>query len=153
MKALLTPGAIKKFRRTSWRFQTTFHTPLKDLENFVAAILSADDSVEQGVAVIDQIVFEPENLKAIFTSQTQAPSHNCSIEAGSRPDVHRLLCAMFSGWVDFAFIPSPKPFVIYADHDEFTTFYANTKSNLNQVVSVLSEKGFQQVPNWQRQLS
>jgi hypothetical protein len=40
--------------------------------------------------------------------------------------------------------------VIYADHDEYTTFYGNTKSNLTGIVSALSENGFKQVQNWER---
>jgi len=28
------------------------------------------------------------------------------------------------GLVDFLFVPALKPFVIYADHDEYTAFYA-----------------------------
>jgi hypothetical protein len=35
--------------------------------------------------------------------------------------------------------------VIYADHDEYTTFYASTKSNLNRIVAALSTDGFEQV--------
>jgi hypothetical protein len=31
--------------------------------------------------------------------------------------------------------------VIYADHDEYTTFYANTRSNLNRVVEALVAQG------------
>ncbi|HUA66595.1 MAG TPA: hypothetical protein VME24_12155, partial [Alphaproteobacteria bacterium] len=61
------------------------------------------------------------------------------------------LVATFSDWVDFFFVPAPKPFVIYADHDEYATFFANTKSKLNSVVEPLLKSGFKQVLNYQRQ--
>jgi hypothetical protein len=49
-------------------------------------------------------------------------------------------------------MPAPKPFVIYADHDEYTTFFANTKSNLNRVAQPLTAGGFVSVPDYERQL-
>jgi len=36
-----------------------------------------------------------------------------------------LLRAARADWVDFVFIPNPKPFVVYGDHDEFTTILAH----------------------------
>jgi hypothetical protein len=66
--------------------------------------------------------------------------------------VVELLEAALSDWIDFIFVPTPKPFVIYADHDEFTTFYANTKSNLNPVVEALSARGFKRVQDYERDL-
>jgi hypothetical protein len=150
MNVSLTPGAIKKFHRTPWRFQQTFQTPLKDLDRFVASILSADESIESGVVVIDRYAFEPQSLKTLLGNPTQALGHDCSISTAGRDEVRKLLRTTLSDWIDFVFIPSPKPFVIFADHDEYATFYANTKSNLNRVVSVLSEKGFRQIKGWQR---
>src|SRR5262249_26305718 len=96
-------------------------------------------------------VFEPKNLKVLLANPPQAFGHDWLVSATSRDEVHKLLRTTFSDWVDFVFIPSPKPFVIYADHDEYSTFYANTKSNLNRVTAILSEKGFSQVENWERQ--
>ena len=60
-------------------------------------------------------------------------------------EVGALLQAALSDSVDFWFIPTPKPFVIYADHDEYTTFFANSKSNLNGIVDPLLKRGFESV--------
>ncbi len=79
-----TPSALKQVRRTAWKFQRTFRTPVKNL---------------QGV---------------------------CSA--------------------------APKTFVIYADHDEYTTFYANSRSNLNRVTESLLTQGFEEVSGYQRRL-
>jgi hypothetical protein len=68
-----------------------------------------------------------------------------------REEVEELLIAALGDWVDFLFVPSPKPFVIYADHDEFITFYANTKSNLNRVGTALLARGFKVVEDYTRE--
>jgi hypothetical protein len=52
-----------------------------------------------------------------------------------------LLQAVLTDAVDFAFIPTPKPFVMYADHDDLVTLFANTKSNLNRVAQALYREG------------
>ena len=42
-----TPGALKKFRRTPWRFQKTVERPdARDLERFVSTIISAHGNLE-----------------------------------------------------------------------------------------------------------
>jgi hypothetical protein len=149
-----TPGSIKKFCRTSWKFQTTFGTPLKNLNAFVSTILADDGGYDHGTVTIDAVVFEPKNLIASLSANSLPAEygHDWSIEVEGKQQVQELLIAALSDWVDFVFIPRPKPFVIYADHDEFTTFYANTKSNLNKVVQPLLNKGFTQIPDYQREL-
>jgi hypothetical protein len=67
-------------------------------------------------------------------------------------DVGALLVAAFMDGPDFIFIPSPKPFVFYADHDDWITFYANTKSHLNHIIDPLASNGYKLVQNWQREL-
>jgi hypothetical protein len=142
-----TPGAIKKFSRSSWRFQQTFRTPLKKLKPFVATILDAVGQIESGAVTIDGYVFEPKNLHQLLASQNVPPTvyHDVVVTALGRESVEILLRTAFSDWVDFVFQPSPKPFVIYADHDEYTTFFANTKGKLNQVVLPLNAAGFEKV--------
>ena len=77
MTVTQTPGAVKKFRRTPWRFQQTVERPeASDLERFV----------------------------------------------------------------------------FYSDHDDWITFYANTKSNINHVIEPLASQGCKLVQNWQRDL-
>jgi hypothetical protein len=64
--------------------------------------------------------------------------------------VRLLLSAAFGDWVDFLFVPAPKPFVVYADHDEYATFFANTKSNLNKVADALTRNEFVAVESYTR---
>ena len=149
-----TPGVLKRFRRVPWRFQETFVTPLKDLGPFVSTIVSAHGSVQAGCLTIDQLVFEPKKLNAaLFKYSLHAKvGRDWSLQANGSEEAAELLEAALSDWIDFAFVPTPKPFVIYADHDEYVTFYANTKSNLNTVVGALSMRGYKRVEGYQREL-
>ena len=81
------------------------------------------------------------------------PRYECGVSftATGQEEVRLLLHAIFSDWVDFIFVPEPKSFAIYADHDEYTTFFAHTRSNLNRVVNALSD-GFKTVPEYERRL-
>ena len=149
-----TPGVMKKSGRAAWKFQTTFSTPLKSLDAFVSTILPDHGGFERASVTIDEIVFDPKTLNALLANSSLSANlgHDWSIADEGKENVRKLLVASLSDWVDFLFVPVPKPFVIYADHDEFTTFYANTKSNLNRVVPALLDKGFSQVPDYQRRL-
>lgn len=151
MNACNTPGALKKFGRTPCRFQATFQTPLKQLDLFVSTILSANETIESASVTIAEVVFEPKHLNGLVNGKDGIQlGRDVTLKAESREQVNELLLAAFSDWVDFLFIPLPKPFVIYADHDEFATFLANTKSNLNPVVQPLLKNGFKEVLNYQR---
>jgi len=154
MKMSDTPGALKQFRRTSWKFQRTFQTPLKNLQTFVTTIISVIQPFEAGRLTIEQVVFEPKHLISLLTSYSIPPryEHGLSVFAVSQQEVEALLQAVLSDWIDFIFVPEPKPFVIYADHDEFTTFYAHTRSNLNRVIKALSGQGFEPVSDYERRL-
>ncbi len=142
-----TSGSLKRLRKVPWRFRQTFLTPLRNLQPFVATIVSAREQVQVGTVTLDSIVFEPKNLNALLASRSLPASlqRESSIAAAGQEETAALLQAALGDSVDFWFIPMPKPFVIYADHDEYTTFFANTKSNLNGVTEPLLRQGFQKV--------
>jgi len=149
-----SPGALKKFRKTSWKFQRTLQTPLKNLRTFVTTIVSAAQPLNGGSLTVEQAVFEPKHLNELLTSYSipQKYEHGLSLVAANPQEAEALLLAVLSDWTDFLFIPDPKPFVIYADHDEYTTFYAQTRSNLNRVINALTSQGFESVPGYERRL-
>ena len=122
------PGFLRQVRRNLWKFQRTFQTPLHDLRTFVGTIVSAVHGLEAGTFTSDQVVFEPKNLTSLLTSYSIMPpyTHGVSVTAGNQREVEALLQAALSDWIDFVFVPDPKPFVMYTDHDEYTTFYAHT---------------------------
>jgi hypothetical protein len=97
------PGAFKKFKRTPWRFQQTFRTPLKDLDRFVETIL-ATARIEHCTITIDEVLFDPKNVRAALPHANIALNHDFSIEADGE-EVKKLLAAAFSDWIDFLFVP------------------------------------------------
>jgi hypothetical protein len=147
-----TPGLVKQFRKTSWRFQATFVTPLKNLRPFVELIVSALQPVDEGRVTLDQIVFEPKNLITLTAGHSLAAprDHDWSLSARGRKEIMQLLEAALGDCVDFAFVPAPRAFVMFADHDEYATFFGNTKSSLNRVVESLTAGGFEKVSNYER---
>jgi hypothetical protein len=154
MFARLQIGAIKKVVRTRWRFQQTFNTPLKLLPQFAASILESLQHSGSGTIIIDSVVFPSTNLDRLL-ARAEIAHHVCSgtsIDAESAAELTALLIAAFGDWLDFALVPSPRPFVLYADHDEYTTFFANTRSNLNKVVTALNAKGFSSVKDYIRKV-
>src|SRR6266849_466791 len=147
-----SPGTLRKFRRTPWKFQQTFETPLDNVKLFVRSILSAARPIETSCLTIDQWVFEPKHLIALLAAYSIPPryAHDLSLTAVGEKEAEALLQAIFSDWIDFIFVPNPKSFVIYADHDEFTTFFAHTRSNLNRAIEPLSNQGFRLIEGYQR---
>lgn len=149
-----TPSALKQIRRTAWKFQRTFKTPLKNLQPFVTTIVSARQSFQTACITIEQAVFAPKHWIDQLIRYSLPPRYKrgTSVTAVGQQEIEGLLHAAFSDWVDFLFVPVPKTFVIYADHDEYTTFYANTRSNLNRVAEPLLTQGFEEVSGHQRRL-
>ena len=147
-----TPSSLKQFRKTAWKFQHTFQTPLNSLQVFAASIAAAIQKLHGGCLTIDQVVFEPTHLIGLLTSHSIKPQYGrgWSLTATGEQEVVALLQAGFSDSIDFIFIPEPRPFGVYADHDEYTTFYAHTRSNLNRVVEPLLGHGFKMVRDYER---
>jgi hypothetical protein len=148
------PGSLERFRKTAWQFQRTFQTPLQNLRTFIRTILSANDLVQSGCVIIDQVVLEPKHMMALLAKNALPAqlSHGLSVTVAGERDVETVLEAALSDWVDFLFVPTPEPFLIYADHDEYTTFYAGKVSNLDRLLDALSAKGFANVPGYEREL-
>jgi hypothetical protein len=152
MTVSTTPGALKKFRRTPWRFQQTVERPeASELDKFVSTIIASHGGFESATVTIDDVVFNTERMSALCPADSTL-THDSSISADSAEELRALLVAAFWDGPDFICIPTPKPFVFYADHDDWITFYANTKSHLNHVIEPLVSHGYKMVQNWQRAL-
>ena len=142
---------VQHFRANPWKYQQTFKTPLKDLKRFVSVLLQpyALDSV---ALVTDEVVFEPKEVIQ-FLAYSGIELQDCyrfSIEADGSSDISRLIEAVLSDWIDFLLVPSPQLFAVYADHDEFTTFYAPEPEELGALVQRLQTAGFEAVPEYTR---
>ena len=147
-----TPGALKKFRRTPWRFQQTVERPRAgDLERFVSTLIAAHGGLQAATVTIDAVVFDTVRMSALCPAGSSL-GHDISLTAQSAEEAKALLVAALQDGPDFVCIPTPKPFVFYADHDDWITFYANTKSHLNHVIEALASHGCRIVQEWQRDL-
>lgn len=138
---------IRKFRANPWRFQKTFETPLKDLPRFVSTFLALFQ-LESGVVKTDQVVFEPEHLLRLMGDRSILVSDwRFILKADSQREIAVLLEATLSDWVDFIFVPHPESFAIYADHDEFITFFTLQELTLKRLGEALEQAGFKPA-NW-----
>ena len=151
MTVTSTPGALKKFHRTPWRFQQTAERPdASELQQFVSTILHGHD-IAAGTITIDDVVFDTERLASLCPAGSRL-THDTSISAESSEELHALLVAAFWDGPDFICVPTPNLFVFYADHDDWITFYANTRSHLNHVIEPIRSHGYKLVENWEREL-
>jgi len=148
------PSALEKFRSVAWEFQYTFETPLKTLPAFVSTIVGAGGAWKSANVTLELVVFEPQKLIALLKKSSILPRYErgVTLTAEGREEIEALLCAVLGDWIDFIFVPTPESFVIYADHDEFTTFYAHTRSDLNRVTDALLHHGFKPEPDYERHL-
>ena len=154
MRLVQTPSAVKKFSRTPWKFQHSFQRPAAHLPEFVAKIVSAVPDLRDGILTVDKVVFEPTDLLELLKAHSLPPKygHDLSVVADNAEEVAAVLGVAFRELIDFVFVPDPKPFVIYADHDDFITFLAHSRSNLNSVVKILEAARFKSVTNYTRDL-
>src|SRR6266496_176463 len=156
MLALLSERTeeIQRFRSTPWSFQQTFKTPLRDLNRFVTTFL-APFSLDRGALITDEVVFEPKDLLHLLATNSLSVEdyYHLTIQATGQAEIAALLQAALGDWVDFDFVPSPDVIAIYADHDEYTTFYAQDDPTLNSVASRLKTAGFEAVTSYTRESS
>lgn len=138
-----TPEALHRFRADPWPHQVTLVTPRKNMERFLSTLF-ATFPVDSGLASTDQVVFDPDNFLELVNARGLAlenPWTFCA-EATGAEDVAALLGAMLDDWIDFAFVPLPASFAIYADHDEFLTLYVSSSSELDRLTARLKLAGF-----------
>ncbi|HEX4320258.1 MAG TPA: hypothetical protein VHZ52_05105 [Acidobacteriaceae bacterium] len=109
-------------------------------------------ALENGVLSSDLIVFQPDNLLSLLVDNfIQVEDHwDFIVEAKGQESIRKLLLAALSDWVDFLFVPSPELFAIYADHDNYITFYSPDQEGLHTLQSVLTQAGFLFVADYKR---
>ena len=149
----LSPGSSAdwRLRDAPFALQQTYKTPLDQLPRFISTILSPFSFFE-GSIWIEQIVFNPnqliEHLSKFGVSSDESQLRNAVLYAENTSEAVILLEKVLGEWIDFAFIPSPKEFVIYADHDEYTTIFAASTKSLEIICSNMKQEGFQIVDGW-----
>ena len=142
---------VERFRANPWEFQKTFRTPLEDLNRFVATALTPFPP-EAASLTTYEIVFHPETLLQLMASNS-IPVENpwkITLRAEGHKSIAELLEAALGCWIDFAFVPTTESFAIYADHDEYTTFYALTEATIKKLATALKQAGFEPVEEYER---
>jgi hypothetical protein len=150
-----SPRSLKDLRRAaSPLLQLTFLTPLRQLPAFVKILLAASSPLRSGTITVEAVVFPPKHLEALLSSHSLPLECNAglSITAAGLEEAEALLTAALGDWLDFYFRPDPSRFLLYADHDEYTTVFAARKGPLSRLETSLTDAGFQKVSGWQRRL-
>ena len=74
MRLLESTDIFDQHRRTWWKAQQTFITPLKDLPRFGELILGALGEIERASVVFDLVVFSPRyNLAPLYAKYKLPP--------------------------------------------------------------------------------
>jgi hypothetical protein len=147
-------SGASKLRRTVADFdQRTFQTPLNDLPTFVDLLLAGKPEIAAATVTIEQVVFTPERLERFLTDyELPLDYRDRAIVSESHQESKGLLEAALSGWVDFYFVPTPRRFILYADHDEYATLFAARRGTLSAIAGSLTAAGFKEVPDYVRKL-
>ena len=156
MKIDRAEGHLRRLRRTVASLeQRTFRTPLQRLEPFISCLLAQDPPFTTSAVLVDQVVFTPKHLEDLLTGHKLPLNYGegQSIAAEDSQETVALLGAALADWLDFYFVPNPKKFILYADHDEYTTLFAVRKGTLSQLVGRLAQAGVSEVSGYHRDLS
>ena len=145
------PESLARFRSDPWQFQQTFKTPLKELQKFVKTVLTGFELTACSIGT-HEVVFAPDQVLRLFTRHSIRldDQWNWIISVSGPDDIRELLATVLSDWIDFSFVLEPESFAIYADHDEYCTFYAKDESTVGQIKSSLIKAGFQAVDDYIR---
>ena len=142
-----------KLRRTIAAFdQRTFQTTQNALPRFVDLLLAGKPEIATASLTIEQVVFKPEHLEKLLAKhQLPLQYRDRAIVAEGGQQSADLLVAALSDSVDFYFVPEPKRFILYADHDEYTTLFAARKGKLSAIADSLITAGFNEEANYRRE--
>jgi hypothetical protein len=154
IRVLQAPSrVIQDFPSYPLQYECTLKTPHKDLARFVSTVLAPFEFHQVSVSTYE-IVFEPKStLKLLSDSLLSLEDKwRFNLEAERRDDIAHLLEALLSDWIDFAFVLSPPAFSIFADHDEYITFYSIDERTIGQIAINLHTNGYQLIENYKRPL-
>ena len=101
---------------------------------------------------MDQVISEPQHLQALAARASLQPEtfHRCLLQVSGEMEVQDLLQAALTDSIDFLFMPTPRHLVIYADHDEYITFFGAKKSHLSGVKEFMQASGIREIENYRR---
>ena len=116
-------------------------------------MIAAHAPLESGRVTLEQVVFTPTKLEVLLTSHNLPFTYgrDWTVMAAGREEVAPRLEAAWGDSFDFYFIPQPRRFHLFADHDEYTTIFGATKGQVSKVVTALTKAGFSPVEGYERE--
>jgi hypothetical protein len=147
------PGALEHMRARAGEHQATFVVPPERASQFAAALLCAGIGAAGARLVIDAVVFPPKHLQtALGNRDAEAWLDAETILEAEPGEAEALLTAALQDWTDFWFVPIPGGFLLYGDHDEYSTIFAQRKGPLSHAADALRAVGFDDVDGYEREL-
>lgn len=152
MKIESFSGTRRSICKSAGPFQRTFVTPRQQLPVFADVLLRLL-SVESGYVFVDTVVFTPDHVDGVLAAHGLAVTNyvGSTIAAQGLGECRALLAAALGDDIDFFFVPDPRRFLLYADHDEYTTLFAHKKGQLAQLSEALIGEGVKEVPGFTRE--
>jgi len=147
------PGALKQMRARAGEHQTTFAVPPARASQFAAALLGAGVGATGARLVVDAVVFPPKHLQtALSNSDVEAWLDAETVIEAEAGEAAALLTAALQDWTDFWFVPIPGGFLLYGDHDEYSTIFAQRTGAVSRAADALRAAGFDEVDGYEREL-
>ncbi len=132
--------------------QRTFRTALESLPKFTAGLLSGQPSLASATVLVEGVVFVPRHLHGLMARNRLSGrcTPGLTITAIGAKECASLLRACLGDWVDFYYLPEPSRFVLFADHDEYTTVFSDETEILVQISSEMARSGFEEITDYVR---
>lgn len=135
--------------RRNWKRQITFVTPLDRLAWYAPFLLEHLRPFESVMLRIDQVIFNaPPRLDQLrakigeLRSIHDAPGHLFGHDDPAFADV---LTAALSKQIDFRLFCQPFGRALRVDHDEHTTFFAESSEKITEIERQFRKNGLKQV--------
>ena len=146
-----TPGSLKKLRTRAGGHQATFVVP-RHTEGFATALLAGEPPCDQAAIVVDNISFPLHRLGPLVgCGPDPALPRDTTISAAGEACTPMLAAALADRF-DFWFVPTPRPFVVYVDNDDYATVFAHRQAGLSTIIEALAAAGIQRVDRYERRL-
>jgi hypothetical protein len=146
---LLSNDECERWRASASPFREYLHqvtciTPLTNLQWFAQAMGDHLLPFDIALLLIDEVVFDLP--PALLTIYSPSPNEHWMDKPGllfgdEKSNLLDMVKAVWSGWMDFRVIFAPAGQAVRADHDEYTTFFSNSLTTIQQLEKTLTTGG------------